>query len=101
VRLVTATSGRQGLEAARAVRPDVVLLDIHLPDMDGFTVLTALRGDPALRAVPVVAVTANAMTADEQRVRDAGFDGYLSKPIQLEGFEAQLTQLLGSRGMAA
>jgi CheY-like chemotaxis protein/two-component sensor histidine kinase len=101
MRLVTATTGRLGLEAARAVRPDIVLLDIHLPDLDGFAVLAALRSEAGLRTVPVVAVTANAMPQDEQRVRSAGFDGYLSKPIQLEGFESLLTQLLGSRALAA
>jgi len=69
---------------ARADRPDLVLLDILLPGMDGYEVLARLRADPATRALRVVAVTANAMPDDIARALAAGFDGYLTKPLDLE-----------------
>jgi CheY-like chemotaxis protein len=77
----TAGTGQQTLDSARAHRPDIVVLDIQLPDMDGYQVLRELRADPHLATVPVVAVTAYAMVGDRDHALAEGFDGYLPKPI--------------------
>ncbi len=98
VELQTAPSGSLGLDLARGSRPDLLLLDIHLPDIVGFEVLARLRADPATRALPVVAVTAQAMPEDVKRVLAAGFDGYLAKPLDLASFDALLERMLAPRG---
>ena len=85
-----ATTGTDGLAAARSSKPDLVLLDIQLPDLDGYRVLTLLREDPVLADVPVVAVTAYAMVGDRDKKLRAGFDGYLSKPLDPETFVASV-----------
>jgi two-component system, cell cycle response regulator DivK len=82
-RTLTATSGEQGVALARAHDPDLVLMDIQLPDFDGVEALRQLRSDAGTYAIPVVALTAFAMTADRSRFLDAGFDGYLAKPIDV------------------
>jgi PAS domain S-box-containing protein len=96
VRLHTATTPAEGLALAHAHRPALVLLDIHLPGMDGFAVLERLRADPATRDVPVIAVSANAMPRDIERARAAGFDDYLTKPLQV----TDVLQLLDAHGAA-
>jgi two-component system cell cycle response regulator DivK len=73
--------GMEGLRLAREQRPDLILLDIQLPDVSGLTVSQALKDDATLCGIPVIAVTAFAMRGDEERIRAAGCDGYLSKPI--------------------
>ena len=94
VELLMAPSGSLGLDLARSHRPDLLLLDIHLPDIDGFEVLARLRADAQTRHIPVVAVTAQAMPNDVKRVMDAGFDGYLCKPLDLASFDALLDRML-------
>lgn len=74
-------TGREALAAFRTNRPDVVLLDISLPEMDGVAMLSKLRADPAMRDLPVIALTAHAMTGDREKFLAAGFDGYVTKPI--------------------
>ncbi len=100
VELQMAPSGSLGLDLARAGRPDLLLLDIHLPDIDGYQVLARLRADPATRHLPVVAVTAQAMPDDVKRVLAAGFDGYLTKPLDLARFDALLERMLAPRDTA-
>ena len=82
--VVAAEDGRQGLDQARRHRPDVILMDIAMPRLDGIQALAALRQDEALRDIPVIAVTASAMTGDRESILAHGFDGYLSKPIEHE-----------------
>ena len=79
--VIEATEGMEGLRLARACKPDLILLDIQLPDISGLEVAASLKRDVALRAVPVIAVTAFAMRGDEERIRDAGCDDYIAKPI--------------------
>ncbi|MBX3636729.1 MAG: PAS domain S-box protein [Rubrivivax sp.] len=100
-RLCAADTPAAGLTLARTLRPDLVLLDIHLPEMDGFAVLRALREDPALRGTPVVAVSANAMPSDLARGEAAGFDDYLTKPLVVARLLALLDRHAGGVTAAA
>ncbi len=96
VTMISAPDGRSGLLLARAHRPDLILLDIHLPDIDGYAVLGQLRSDPDLQATPVIAVTANAMPMDVQRIRDAGFDDHVAKPIRVTHIDTLIHERLGT-----
>jgi two-component system cell cycle response regulator DivK len=78
---ITATDAEAGLALARTERPDLILMDIQLPGMDGLEATAQMKRDDATRAIPVIAVTALAMKGDEQRIRAAGCDGYISKPL--------------------
>ena len=79
-------NGIEALELARTHRPDLILMDIHLPDVSGLEVTRWIKGDPELRRIPVVAVTAFAMNGDEERIRQGGCEAYLSKPISIAKF---------------
>jgi CheY-like chemotaxis protein len=86
IRLLTAVNGILGIEMARNKQPDVVLMDINLPDINGFDALKILREDPATAHIPVIAVTANAMPLDIERGLKAGFFRYITKPIKVDEF---------------
>jgi two-component system cell cycle response regulator len=88
------TGAREGLEAAMAERPDLILMDIQMPEMDGFEALAEIRAQPAVAATPVVALTALAMVGDRERALRAGFDGYITKPIRPEAFVAEIDRFL-------
>jgi len=96
-RVRQAISGPDALAAVRREAPDLLLLDIGLPGMDGYAVLRALRADPATAAILTVALTAYAMAGDQQRVLDAGFDGYLTKPIDTKTFAKAVSAILEAR----
>jgi len=83
----------QGLRMAHELRPHIILLDINLPEMDGYEVIARLRSDPATAAIPVLAVTANAMPGDAARARSAGFAGYITKPINVATLLAEVERL--------
>ena len=91
-RTLEAGNARDGIALAAAHLPHLVLMDIQLPDMDGLTALRHLRDEPRTAAIPVVALTAFAMKDDQARFLDAGFDGYLSKPIDIRAFPEQVRQ---------
>ena len=93
-RLAEAETGEDGVRLARELRPQLVLMDIQLPGIDGIAALGQLRSDPATRAIPVIAVTASAMTHDRQKIMAAGFDGYQSKPIRVREFVDAVRQAL-------
>lgn len=84
VRLLTATTGSLGIEVARNLQPDVILMDINLPDFSGFEALRILRGNAATARIPVIALSANAMPRDIEKGLEAGFVFYLTKPIKLD-----------------
>ena len=85
-----------GLVAMHAAPPDLVLMDIRLPGMDGFAALTALRTDPATVAVPVIAVTASVMLGEREKIMQAGFTGYHPKPIQIAQLLKEIEQTLAN-----
>lgn len=89
-----ATTGAQGIELAVDSPPDLIILDIQLPDTTGYDVLEALRGNSATRALPILAVTANAMVGDRDAALAAGFDGYLPKPIEPRTFNRDISGFL-------
>jgi CheY-like chemotaxis protein len=92
--VVAAVSGRSGLELLQTTKPDLVLLDIQLPDMDGYAVARELKRDQRNAGVPVIAVSSFAMAGDRERAFDAGCDGYIEKPIDPDRFIAQLQPFL-------
>src|SRR5712664_4639306 len=88
--------GVEALALAREHRPDLILMDIQLPEVSGLQVTQWLKEDPDLKAIPVVAVTAFAMKGDEERIREGGCEAYLSKPISVGKFIETIRQFLGS-----
>ena len=84
--VLPAVDAEAGLTIARAEQPDLVLMDIQLPGMDGLQATAKLKDDPMTRAIPVIALTALAMKGDEERIRAAGCDGYIAKPLSYKGF---------------
>jgi two-component system, cell cycle response regulator DivK len=90
-----AVDGPTGLAAADAAPPDLILLDIQLPGMDGHAVARALRTRATLRAVPIIAVTSYAMVGDREKVLAAGCDGYIEKPIDPDRFVATIEAIAG------
>lgn len=96
--VITAVDGAGGLAAVPRERPEVVLCDLHLPGIDGYEVCRRLKADPELRRIPLIAVTASAMAGDRDRGLAAGFDGYISKPIEAERFVPQVERFLPAAG---
>jgi two-component system, cell cycle response regulator len=92
-----ARSGEDGLRIATETRPDLILLDIRMPGMDGYQVAAAIRSTPGLERTRIVAVTASAMIGDRERITAAGFDGYIQKPIDPETLLARLEAFLATR----
>lgn len=100
-RILEAGTARDGIALARAHRPDAILMDIRLPDIDGVTALGHLRALAETRSIPVAAVTANAMKGDRERLLLAGFDEYIAKPIDVRSLPDQVRRLAaGSSGEA-
>lgn len=95
--VVEARSGEQGVALARECFPDLVLMDIQLPHMDGAEALNQLRDSPETRRVPVVALTAFAMREDREQALRAGFDGYLEKPISVRDLPEQVRHFLDGK----
>ena len=95
--IMEAVTGEDGLRLAGERPPALVLMDIQLPGVSGIEALAALRADPALRTIPVIAVTASAMTHDRQKILAAGFDSYQSKPISIVDFVAAVRSTLDAR----
>jgi len=99
IQLRTAGTGEAGLAVGQERSPDIILLDMHLPGMDGFQTLQQLRVHPRLRGIPVVALSADAMPHDVQRGLAAGFDLYIAKPVDLHELLGLLNELLEQRRM--
>ncbi len=94
--ILKATSGEEALAVTRdtTATPDLILMDIHLPGMDGLSVVRAMKGDEKTKNVPILALTAHAMRGDKDRFLEAGCDGYISKPIDVKTFLSSIEQYL-------
>ncbi|MBN1424082.1 response regulator [Candidatus Fermentibacteria bacterium] len=95
--VIPARTGPEGIELAGRIVPDLVILDIQLPQMDGYAVARALRQNPTLKDVPIVAVTSHAMVGDRERTLEAGCNGYIEKPIDPDTFRSQIEEHLKTR----
>ena len=95
--VIQARDGRSGIESALASGPDLIVLDIQLPEMDGYTVARQLKADSRSKTVPIVAVTSYAMVGDRERVLEAGCTGYIEKPINPEIFMSQIEEFLPAK----
>ena len=93
--VLTAADGAAGIEAAARERPDAILMDLSLPEVDGWEATRRLKAEPDTAAIPVIALTAHAMQGDEERARACGCDDYLTKPIDEDQLFAKLARLLG------
>ena len=89
------SNGVEALELVRKIRPDLILMDIQLPQVSGLEVTRWIKDDPELRSIPVVAVTAFAMKGDEERIREGGCEAYLSKPISVGKFIETVRRFIG------
>lgn len=92
--VLSAKDAESGLALARVEQPDLILMDIQLPGMDGLEATALLKSDPHTRAIPVIALTALAMKGDEQRILAAGCDAYIAKPLAYKEFLATISNLL-------
>lgn len=92
-----ACDGEETLRMLDHQQPDVLLLDVNMPVLDGFGTIRRIRDNPKLASLPVLAVTAYAMRGDQQRILDSGFDGYLSKPIGAAALDREMTRLRGAK----
>jgi two-component system, cell cycle response regulator DivK len=95
--VLSAADAEVGLTLAREGHPELILMDIQLPGMDGLQATMLLKADPATRDIPVIALTALAMKGDEERIRAAGCDGYIAKPLDYKGFLAIVAENVGSQ----
>lgn len=94
-RVVEATDGEAGLTAARDRQPDLILMDVSIPKIDGWEVTRMLKSDPATSTIPVIALTAHALATDRERAQEIGFDGYISKPAEPRQVLAEVERRLG------
>jgi two-component system, cell cycle response regulator DivK len=93
-------NGAHGIVLANEIQPDIILLDIQLPEMDGYDVARNLRKKDVFKEIPIIAVTSYAMTGDREKVYEAGADGYIEKPIDPDSFIAQLEVFISNKRRA-
>lgn len=92
--VLEAEGAKEGMEIAQRTQPDLILVDISMPGIDGLTFTTILKSDPALNSIPVVAITANVMRGDRERSLAAGCDGYIQKPVDVDALPRQIARFL-------
>ena len=92
--ITEAENGEEALAAIAKQRPDLILMDIQLPIMDGYTATRRIKADPALRSIPIIAVTSYALSGDEAKTREAGCDGYIAKPFSPRQLLAKVREFL-------
>ena len=89
-----ATDGKQGVDMARAKMPDLILMDIQMPVMDGFEATSILKADPVTKSITIVALTAFAMQGDREKCMEAGFNDYITKPLDIRAFMTKIKEYL-------
>lgn len=94
--VTVATDGQQGMDRARDAHPDIMLLDMNLPVLDGWSIARLLKADPATAGIPIIALTAHAMSGDRQKALDAGCDDYHPKPVVFAQLLTQIEALVGT-----
>lgn len=92
--IIEAENGKEGIEMARQYMPDLILMDIQMPVMDGFTATTILKSAPETKEIKIVAVTSFAMTGDKEKILDTGADGYISKPLDIKALPTLIKDIL-------
>lgn len=92
--VIAASDAEAGIRMAREEVPDLILMDIQLPGMDGIEAIGLLKGDPSTRGIPIIALTALAMKGDEARIRASGCDGYIAKPMRYQEFLAAIASVM-------
>lgn len=92
--IVQALNGQEGIDKAQEVEPDLILMDLSLPLVDGWTATSRIKANPALKSTPVIALTAHALTGDREKALAAGCDDYLTKPLKLDRLIEKLTEYL-------
>lgn len=97
--VTVATDGQQGLDKARDVKPAIMLLDMNLPVVDGWTVARTLKDDPATAGIPIIALTAHAMSGDRQKAIDVGCNDYHAKPVVFATLLTQIENLMSNPGL--
>ena len=95
--VIAAADAETGIQMAREQLPDLILMDIQLPGMDGLEASALLKKDPSTRAIPIIALTALAMKGDESRIRASGCDGYIAKPMRYQQFLAAIASVLAPK----
>ncbi len=92
--VLEASNAPEALDVIRAQQPDLILMDINMPEVDGFTLTRQIKSNPAWKHIPVIALTANVMKGDRERVLQAGCDGYIQKPIDVDALPRQIATFL-------
>ena len=90
----TVENGLEGIEAARRDNPDIILMDLSLPELDGWSAAREIKADPVLAKIPLIAVTAHTLAGDRRKALEAGFDSYISKPINIHMFDVTVGKVL-------
>lgn len=92
--VTTVENGREGLDTARRDNPDIILMDLSLPELDGWSAAREIKADPVLAKTPLIAVTAHTLAGDRRKALEAGFDTYISKPINIHMFDITVGKVL-------
>ena len=95
--LMEATNATEALNVLKTARPDLILMDINMPDMDGYTLTAKIKSLPGFERVPILAVTANVMRGDKEKTLEAGCDGYIQKPLDIEQLTREIEKFLSRR----
>jgi len=94
--LLEAVDATQALEILKSNQPDLILMDINMPDMDGYSLTAKIKGMPGFESIPIIALTANVMRGDRERSLEAGCDGYIQKPLDIDKLSEQIEHFLRS-----
>ena len=97
INVIEAENAYEAIRQLRSTRPDLILMDINMPDVDGYTLTSKLKTVPGIKSIPIIAITANAMRGDRERSLSAGCDGYIEKPINIDTFNDQIDHYLNMK----